>query len=170
MVSFLSFLLELCTPSWCRRFFHLSADFQNRNPRYFSLLSLTILVLVILTFSPSRFSIKRLTKYITRLVAVSLPTVMAQSSAYRTKYSPRFQSLCLTHWAWCWIRGGIGFLFVGIPSNIFYIVLIHSYSNRDTYKSVILYHHLRWYYGQDISLSLGTVTKNFSKSISTIHS
>ncbi|VQE89145.1 Uncharacterised protein [Streptococcus pneumoniae] len=53
----------------------------NNWGRYFNSLGLVILVLVMFTFKPSRFSIKRLTEYITRLAAASLPTVITQSSA-----------------------------------------------------------------------------------------
>ena len=70
--------LNLWTLSWCGQHFQSSDDFQNPN---LGLFGLPILVLVILTFRPNRFSMNQPTECVTLLTEVSLPTVITQSSA-----------------------------------------------------------------------------------------
>ena len=70
--------LNLWTISWCGQHFQSSDDSQNPN---LGLFGLPILVLVILTFRPNRFSMNQPTECVTLLTEVSLPTVITQSSA-----------------------------------------------------------------------------------------
>ena len=124
-----------------------------------------------LTLRPSFSSINRDIFLITRFADISLPTMIIQSSAYRTKLSPRFSISLSSSLSMMFANNGERFPPCGVPTI------------ESSYSSSIMIPLTRYFLMIEItspsfivlpmiviSLSWFTVSKNFSKSMSTIQS
>ena len=124
-----------------------------------------------LTLRPSFSSMNREIFLITLLADISLPTMMIQSSAYLTKLSPRFSISLSSSFNMIFANNGERFPPCGVPTI------------ESSYSSSIMIPLTRYFLTIEItspsfivlpmmviSLSWFTVSKNFSKSISTIQS
>ena len=122
-----------------------------------------------LTLSPSFSSMNREIFLMTLLADISLPTIIIQSSAYRTKLSPRFSISLSSSFSIMFANNGERFPPCGVPTMV------------SSYSSSIMIPLTRYFLTIEItspslivlpmivmSLSWFTVSKNFSKSISTI--
>ena len=124
-----------------------------------------------LTLSPSFSSMNREIFLITRLADISLPTIMIQSSAYRTKLSPRFSISLSSSLSMIFANSGEIFPPCGVPtiessySSSIIIPLTRYFLTIEMTSPSLIVPPIKV-----ISLSWFTVSKNFSKSMSTIQS
>lgn len=127
-------------------------------------------VLVIFTFSPNFFSIQRVIVCITRFAAALLLTVMTQSSAYLTKFNPLVSNSLSSSLSMILLSIGDRFPPCGVPlvvSSYFPFTITPAFRYLRISDSVSgSYISLPT---RVMSLSCGTLSKNFSRSISTIY-
>ena len=130
---------------------------------------LSTLLFSAFTFNPSFSSMNRVTLFITRSAACLLPTIMMRSSAYRTKSSPLASSSLSSSFSMMFANSGDMFPPCGVPtmvssySSSIIIPLTRNFLTTDmTSPSLIVRPKIV------ISLSWSTVSKNFSRSMSTI--
>ena len=120
------------------------------------------------TFNRRTFSIYFVTDFITRVAAFSLLTRIIQSSAYRTNLSPRLSSSQSSSFNSIFARSGEIFPPCGVPTSVSSICsptmtpLARNFRiSESVFPSLISLFRI------DIILSCSTVSKNFSRSIST---
>ena len=124
-----------------------------------------------LTLSPSFSSMNREIFLITLFADISLPTMIIQSSAYRTKLSPLFSISLSSSFNMMFASSGERFPPCGVPtiessysSSIMIPLTRYFLTIEMTSPSLIVLPIIV------INLSWFTVSKNFSKSMSTIQS
>ena len=165
-----SFLLNRSSESLCGLASHLPFILTNPNPKYLRFIGFVTLLLVALTLSPSFLSIQDVTVCITLFAAALLLTVITQSSAYLTKCNPLACSSLSNSSSIMLLSKGERFPPCGVPIEV------------SSYLPLIIIPALRYFVTRDItsgsltvlptryiSLSCGTLSKNFSKSMSTIY-
>ena len=130
-----------------------------------------ILVFSAFTFNPSFRCIQSVIEYMTRLALASLLTAITQSSAYLTNRSPRFSNSLSSSFSMMFDRSGDRFPPCGVPLSVFsYLPCTITPAFRYFRISDPVSPSFMMLCTRLISLSCGTLSKNFSKSISTIHS
>ena len=164
-----SFLSNLLMESLCGLAFHLSLSFQNPKPRYFRFIGFVTLDLLAFTLSPSFFSMNPVTLAITLFAAALLPTAITQSSANRTNRRPLASSSLSSSLSIMLLSSGDMLPPCGVPVVVFaYLPFIITlalgyFLMRDSVSGSFISLCIRL-----ISLSCGTLSKNFSRSISTM--
>ena len=171
-VSSLSLIFSFLIDFSCGLAFHNPSflSLKKPNPRYFISLGLDTLLFVMLTLSPSFFSMKLDTFSITLSAAFELPTKMIQSSAYRVNRNPLASSSLSNSFSTILLNNGDKFPPCGVPitdslySLSIIIPLTRNFLIKDTISPLFTFFMTRV-----ISLSWCTLSKNFSKSMSTTH-
>ena len=123
------------------------------------------------TLSPSFLSIQPVIEYMTRFALASLLTAMTQSSAYLTNRNPRFFNSLSSSFSIMFDSSGDRFPPCGVPCSVFsYLPCTITPAFRYFRISDSVSPSFMMLWTRLISLSCGTLSKNFSKSMSTIHS
>ena len=131
-------------------------------------MGLPILLLPLFTFSRRTFSTYFVTDSITLAAAFSLLTKIIQSSAYRANLSPRLSSSQSNSLSSMLARSGEIFPPCGVPISVSSICSpTITPLTRNFRISESIFPSLISLFKTDINLSCSTVSKNFSKSIST---
>ena len=137
--------------------------------KVFSPLGLSTLLFVTFTLNPRFTSINFVRFLITRLADISLPTMIIQSSAYLTTFSPLCSISLSSSFSMMFARSGERLTPCGVPitdslySSSTIIPLTKNFLMIEITSPSLIVLPIRV-----ISLSWFTVSKNFSKSMSTI--